>query len=132
MKVENMGSQKEKTTKKYHLDIIVIVAILLLSLFLVVAVCLTRDEGTVVVVDIDGAESGKYPLSTDGVFSLNGGSNVLVVENGAAFLNYSSCPDHVCERMGKIRYVGQAIVCLPNRITVTVIGDEKGGVDFVS
>lgn len=127
-----MSSQKEKITKKYRLDVIVIAAILLLSLFLVLAVFLTRDEGSVAVVEIDGAEAGEYPLSADGVFPLNGGTNVLVIENGTAYLNYSSCPDHVCERTGKIRYVGQAIVCLPNRVTVTVTGDEKGGVDFVS
>ena len=127
-----MSSQNEKITKKYRLDVIVIAAILLLSLFLALTVFLTRKEGAVAVVEIDGMEAGKYPLSYDGVFSLNGGTNVLVIENGVAYLNYSSCPDHVCERTGKIRYVGQAIVCLPNRVTVKVIGEEKGGVDFVS
>ena len=122
----------EKTTKKYRLDIIIITAILIFSLFLVLAVYFTRQDGSVAVVEIDGTVSGEYSLSDDGVFPLNGGSNVLVIENGVAYLNYSSCPDHICERTGKIRYVGQTIVCLPNRVTVTVRGEETGGVDFVS
>lgn len=132
MKVNEMNQQKEKTTKKYRLDIIVISAVLIFSLFLVLGVFLTREEGSIAVVEVDGEVFGKYPLTSDGVFSLNGGTNILVIENGAAYLNYSDCPDHVCERTGKIRHVGESIICLPNRLSVTVKGDANGGVDFVS
>ena len=127
-----MSSQKEKTTKKYRLDIIVIAGILFVSLLLVLGVYLAREEGNTASVEIDGVAVGEYSLSADGVFPLNGGTNVLVIENGEAYLNYSSCPDHVCERMGKIRYVGESIICLPNRVAVKIIGDEAGGVDFVA
>ena len=85
----------------------------------------------------------RYPLNTDtfeviswatnnGVFELNGGTNTLVIENGVAYMDYSSCPDHVCERKGKIRYAGQTIVCLPNKLTVTIIGETDESVDFMS
>ena len=83
-------------------------------------------------VEINGVAVSEYPLSTDGVFPLNGGTNVLVIENGKAYLNYSSCPDHVCERMGKIGYVGESIICLPNRVAVKIVGDTADGVDFVA
>ena len=127
-----MKSQKEKATKKYRLDIIVIAAILFVSLLLVLGVYVTREEGNTAVVEIDGVTVGEYSLSVNGVFPLNGGTNVLVIENGVAYLNYSSCPDHVCEKMGKIRYVGEAIICLPNRVAVKIVGNGAGGVDFVA
>lgn len=127
-----MDQQKQKNTKKYRLDIIVIAAILLVSLLLVLAVFLARKEGAVAVVEIGGEVVGEYPLSRDGVFPLNGGTNVLVIEEGTAYLNYSNCPDHTCELTGKIRYVGQSIVCLPNRVAITVTGEAKDGVDLVS
>ena len=127
-----MDQQKQKNTKKYRLDIIVIAAILLVSLLLVLAVFLARKEGAVAVVEIGGEVVGEYPLSRDGVFPLNGGTNVLVIEEGTAYLNYSNCPDHTCELTGKIRYVGQSIVCLPNRVAITVTGDAADGVDLVS
>ena len=127
-----MDEQKKKTTKKYRLDVIVIAAILLVALLLVFAVFLARKEGAVAVVEIDGETVGEYPLFRDGVFPLNGGTNVLVIEKGAAYLNYSNCPDHTCELTGKIRYAGQSIICLPNRVAITVTGDAKGGVDLVS
>ena len=119
--------------KKHRWDIIVIATILSLSLLLVAVMSLTKKEGSVVVVEINGVTAGEYPLTRNGVFPLNGGTNVLVIEDGAAYLNYSNCPDHTCEQTGKIRYVGQTIVCLPNRLSITIQGDSvNGGVDLVS
>ena len=119
--------------KKYRIDIIVISAILVSALLFLLFMTLFKKEGAVVAVEINGEVVAEYPLDKDGVYSLNGGTNVLVIKDGAAYLNYSSCPDHVCENTGKIRHVGETIVCLPNRVTVTVKGDvSDGGVDLVS
>ena len=126
--MENQGAAK----KKYRLDMIVIAAILLLSVALLLVMTLTREEGATVVVEIDGKTVATYSLYQNGEYSLNGGTNVLVIENGQAYLNYSNCPDHTCEKTGKIQYVGQTIVCLPNLLTITIKGEASGGVDFVS
>ena len=127
-----MNNKNESKIKKYRWDIIVISSVLLLSLLLLCTVLLSKEEGAVAVVEVDGAVIGSYPLDTNGSFVLNGGTNVLVIEDGSARLIESVCPDHTCERTGRIRYVGQTIVCLPNRLSVTVRGDAPGGVDLVS
>ena len=127
-----MENKASATQKKYRLDIIIISAILLFSLVLLLIVTLTKKEGSTVVVEIDGKVVATYSLSQNGEYSLNGGTNVLVIENGYAYLNYSNCPDHTCEKTGKIQYVGQSIICLPNKVTVTIRGEDVGGVDFVS
>lgn len=120
------------TKKKYRLDILIIGAILLVSLVLLLVMTLTQKEGSTVVVEIDGKTVATYSLYENGEYSLNGGTNVLVIENGVAYLNYSNCPDHTCEKTGKIQYVGQSIICLPNKVAITIRGDAEGGVDFVS
>ena len=123
----------EHTIKKYRLDIIVIAALLILSLSVILIINLTRKDGATVTVTVDGVTVAEYPLSKDGVYTLNGGSNILTIENGNARMSDSSCPDHICENKGKIKYVGQTIVCLPNKLTVTVTGDaEDDGVDLYS
>lgn len=128
-----MENQNVTTKRKYRLDIIIIAAILLVSLSLLLIVTLSKEEGSVVVVEIDGTTVATYPLDKNAEYSLNDGSNVLVIEDGVAYMNYSNCPDHTCEKTGKIRYVGQTIICLPNKIAVTIKGDNaEGGVDFVS
>ncbi len=127
-----MDSQKNEFVKRYKLDIIVIAAILVISLSVLFIVLLTKKDGATVSVEINGEETAVYSLEVDGVYPLNGGTNVLVIENGEAYLNYSNCPDHTCERTGKISHVGETIICLPNRISITIKGDAADGVDLVS
>ena len=118
--------------KKYRIDIIVVASLLILSLAVLLFVNLTKEDGAYVEVTVDGNPAGKYSLAIDDTYSLNGGTNTLVVQNGTAYMSYSNCPDHICENTGKIQHVGETIICLPNRITVTVIGDTDEAVDFVS
>ena len=119
--------------KKYRVDIIVIAAILLLSLSVFLIASLTKKDGATVTITVDGITVGEYPLDLDATYSLNGGTNVLVIENGAAYMSNSSCPDHICENSGKIKYIGQTIVCLPNKLTITVTGAaEDDGIDIYS
>ena len=122
----------KSTLKKHRADIIVIASLLLLSLLALLFITLTRKEGAAVEITVDGDVVATYSLFKNGEYELNGGTNTLVIENGVAYMDYSSCPDHVCERKGKIRYAGQTIVCLPNKLTVTIIGETDESVDFMS
>ena len=131
-----MNKESVGKNKKYRIDIIVISAILVFALLLLLFMTLLKKEGSTVSVEVDGQVVAEYSLFIDGIYELNGGTNTLVIEGGVAYLSYSSCPDHVCQNTGKIKYVGETIVCLPNRVTVTITGDAKddpeGGVDLVS
>ena len=117
--------------KTIRADLIVIAALLLLSGVLYLLLNIGREEGGVAVVRVDGAEVERHSLSVDGTFPLNGGSNILVISDGQAWLSDADCPDHLCVKQGKIHYTGQVITCLPNRLTVTVEGGESNGVDLV-
>lgn len=117
--------------KKARADLIVIAALLLLAAVLYVVLNIGRREGGVAVVRVNGVETERHSLSVDGTFALNGGSNILVISDGQAWLSEADCPDLLCVRQGKIHYTGQVITCLPNRLTVTVEGGESNGVDLV-
>ncbi|MER2183468.1 MAG: NusG domain II-containing protein, partial [Clostridia bacterium] len=65
----------------------------------------------------------------DGVFSLNGGTNTLVIENGEAWVSEANCPDKICMGMGKISKNGEFIACLPNQVIIVVEGGEESPVD---
>lgn len=127
-----MKDGRERVKGKIKPDVIVVAAILFVALVSLILIFVLRKPGGVAVVEVGGEVVGEYPLYQNGVYPLNGGTNVLVIENGVAYLSYSNCPDHTCERTGKIRFVGQTIVCLPNKLSVTVKGESKGGVDLVS
>lgn len=117
--------------KKLKADLIVIAALLIAAGLLALFLRLGRTEGGVAVVRVDGVETERHLLSVDGVFPLNGGTNILVISEGQAWLSEADCPDLLCVRQGKIHYTGQVITCLPNRLTVTVENGESNGVDLV-
>ena len=120
----------EKTEKKKYTRDLILVGILLAAALLMFFVVRSNQEkatgtGAEAVVTVDGQEIGRYPLKKNGTFPLNGGSNILVVENGEAWVSEADCPDKVCMGMGKISRNGEFIACLPNRLIVVVEGGEE-------
>ena len=113
-------------------DILVIVGILVIALGAFLGIELFKKEGSEVVVKINGEEVARYSLAIDGEYELNGGTNILCILNGEAYLIDATCPDHLCVKQGKISKEGETITCLPNKLTVTVFGGEKSDVDLVS
>ena len=112
-------------------DFILIGAILAVILSLFSLVSLTKQDGAYVVVKVNGEKVAQYSLFIDGEYELNGGTNVLRIENGKAYLVSADCPDHLCVKQGKIDQSGETITCLPNRLTITVYGADSD-VELVS
>lgn len=112
-------------------DFILIGVILAVILAAFVIVNLVKKDGAYVIVRVNGEQVAKYSLSEDGQYELNGGTNILRIKDGKAYLVSADCPDHLCVKQGKIDQVGETITCLPNRLTVTVYGSDKGEVELV-
>ena len=127
-----IGKKMRNFITKYRIDIIVIASLLVLAITVLLVINLTKTKGSYAEVVVDGEVVGKYPLDEDGIYSLNGGTNTLTIKDGVAYMSYSDCPDHTCENTGKVKHVGQTIVCLPNHLTITIIGESNDSVDFVS
>ncbi len=121
-----------KGQKGFLFDIILIVSLIVISASAVACLFIFRREGKSVSVEIDGERVALYSLEDEGEYILNGGTNILVIENGEAYISEADCPDRTCMRTGSLRHVGQSAVCLPNRVSVTVVGDDASGVDLVS
>jgi hypothetical protein len=113
-------------------DFILIGAIVVVIAIAIAVLSFTKKDGAYVVVKVDGNEVARYSLSQDGEYPLNGGTNVLRIEGGKAYLVSADCPDHLCVKQGKVSKSGETITCLPNRLTVTVYSEEAGEVELVS
>ena len=121
------GSDRKKLIR----DLVLAGSLLLAAVILLLMINGSRESGGVAVVRVDGVETERLPLSVNGTFPLNGGSNILIIQDGQAWMSEANCPDLICVRQGKIHYTGQVITCLPNRLTVTIEGGESGGVDLI-
>lgn len=116
-------------------DLILIGIILAIALISLGLIQLFKEEGAYVRVTVDGVEVATYSLSKDGEYSLNGGTNILKIENGEAFMIQANCPtlgDTRCTAQGKISKTTESIYCQPNNVLITVHGGEMPDVELVS
>lgn len=111
------------------------VVLLLLLFFYFVFGYVQRAQGEVAQVTIDGELYGSYSLKEDQIIEIIIGENVknvLTIEDGKADMTEADCPDHLCVQQKNIYRDGETIVCLPNKIVVTIISDESSDIDAIA
>ena len=133
-----MKSPKAKIALKRRNDIIFIIALLLISAIGLVYLFVFRDSGDTVKVTVDAKPYGIYSLSediTEEIISGDNGEerNLLVIKDGKAYVESASCPDGICSAHRPIFRNGESIVCLPNKVVITVItADTQDTADIVA
>lgn len=104
-----------------------------------------EQTGLIVVVTVDGEEYYRGSLDSS-VMLENGdnteeyilqfqkqnrkeidinGHNKVIIEGGKVWMDGADCPDKLCVSQGKISKSGQAIICLPNKVMVTIKGGKS-------
>lgn len=77
-----------------------------------------RSEGTLLkTVDLRVDQS--FSVTTS-----DGGENTITVQDGKIAVTAATCPDHYCMARGFCNS-GAQIVCLPNRLTITFLGETE-------
>ena len=116
------------------MDAVLLVALVVLTVISPRLLPAGMTGSTLTVRTLDGVV--QVSLTEDDVHTVNGplGPARLVVSDGRAHLESAPCPLKIREGMGPVDRAGEVIVCLPNRISVTVVGkgDGKRGVDAIS
>ena len=112
-------------------DWLLIASIIFIALVFAGVHQLAGKSGGQVVVKADGVIYGKWPLSEDRTIDING-TNQLLIENGKARMAAATCPDRLCVHQRAIDQDGESIICLPNRVIVTVESDTKSDIDAIT
>lgn len=144
MNRNNMNTEKSTSTavkgggRKLRNDIIFIAALLAIVICLGLGFYFLRPGGDEVVVKVDGEIFGTYPLDTDAIVEIRTGEskeqlNLLVIKDGKAYVEKATCPDGICAAHKPISREGESIVCLPNKVVITVqTKDPASGPDVVA
>lgn len=114
--------------KKFHLIKpfeVVIIGILLLGSIAAIVIMNLSGSGLRTAVIRCGDVRQELSLDRDGVFRIDGIDAEFEVKNGKIRLTNASCPDKICEKTGYIGSAGQNIICVPNKITVSVAGSDE-------
>ena len=108
--------------------------IILIFILLVEYGFFQRHSTKVVVIRSDGKIVKELPINKDAVFEVKSKEGHLFVEikNGKVRVTNSTCKDKLCEKEGWISNVGESIICLPNRISISIIGKNGEKIDTVT
>ena len=121
------GAEKmlsKDTKKKILFDCILVLALLIAAFSAIFIMKSYTDTGDCVKVSVRGETVAEYPLAEDGEYVLNGGTNILKIEGGRAYMIYGDCnenPSKKCTTQPPISGELEIISCLPNGVTVEVI-----------
>lgn len=119
--------------KKHKNDILLVLAVLILGGAFMVYTQFFRPQGGEVVVSEDGYELYRLPLKEEARVHIGDDEkfNILVVSGGEAYIEDASCPDHICVKSGGVSFEGQTIVCLPNKVVISIEGGQGSELDGV-
>ena len=111
-------------------DLLVIAAVLVAALALLALRALpAAAEHRVLRIELDGRIIEEVTLQANGeqtiTVPLDKGEAVVEINEGRVRmlpLSKELCPQGICSHVGWIEFPGEVIVCLPNRLVLTVIG----------
>lgn len=92
------------------------------------------SEAPAVEVRVEGRE-WIYDLETDRTVKIPGplGDTAMIIEDGHVHVQDSPCQAKICVAAGEISQTNEWIICLPNRVFISIVGTEpeSGEVDEV-
>lgn len=108
-------------------DIVLCCVILILCALLWVVTSFSKNNSSVITVEVNGQVFGTYTLNEDRLIDING-HNRLKIEDGRAFMEWADCPDKLCVKQMAVSEKGGSVICLPNRVSVTLSSGELDAV----
>ncbi|MGN0341995.1 MAG: NusG domain II-containing protein [Roseburia sp.] len=113
-------------------DIFLLLALAVACVLGLWALHICTAPGAKVQIRVDDISYGTYdldenqviPVMVDGVCT-----NVVVISEGQVRMEEADCPDQLCVRQHAISNEKESIICLPNRVVVTVLGTEDAELD---
>ena len=116
MKTERNDEFKKKSRNTIFLFIIFILFAIGAMFFLWGQL---QEKGAIAVVTVNGEEHYRCSLFIEMEIAIDD-TNTLVIKKGAADMISADCPDQICVKHTPISKAGETIICLPNKVVVTI------------
>ena len=132
--VTALNDELRLTPRKGDLLAVFLVIALAIGLSATLALRARSAQHASVEIYRDGTLIQEVSLGTDQCFEISGDYvNTVTVQDGKIAITSSTCPGSDCVHSGWVQRAGQAIICLPNRVEIRLIGTvEPGGIDAIA
>lgn len=124
---------------KHDIFVYIFSLVLIISLLIVSNAVTNKAKGNILyaVVTIDGKQKYKLDMNKDTELILNPdkyptllGEMIIQIKNKKVRVKKEESPLHYCSMQGWVDSVARPIVCLPNAVIVTVMGQETPDNDW--
>jgi len=115
-------------------DKILASSLILISVLSFTVLKAVKEPGQIAVIKVENLQKFSKNLNRAAKFSVSGhisGTSIEIV-GGAIRVISSGCPQKLCVRQGSIRQTGEIIVCVPNKLTISIGGARKNKFDAVT
>ncbi len=119
-----------KIITEYDIYIIIFLLLVAILLYCVIGFFAASDAPEILEISVDGKLYASYTLSDIATpeavrISTQFGNNTLEISHDGAKMTDSDCKDRLDVKCGKITKAGQVIICIPNRVIVRLLGEDK-------
>lgn len=122
--------------KKRKNDIILIAVIIALAALIFILINSFSSNGNKVIIEQDAKQIAILDLNKNQEYRIYDKSgkicNIVLISDGQASMKYANCKDKICVNHNKISKNNESIICLPNKVIVTVVSDKDSNVDEVA
>ena len=68
-----------------------------------------------------------YPLEANRTVEVEGplGTTTVIIFDGEVWIQSSPCREKICMKMGRISRCGEQLICIPNRVVVELVGEQR-------
>lgn len=115
-------------------DVILLAAVLVAGAVAFAANSAPHEPGAVVKVNFGRETYGTFALSPDREVRIetDAGLNVIQITDGTVRVTEATCAGGDCMKQKPIGGTGQSIVCLPNKVLISIEGAVSGEVDSIT
>lgn len=109
-------------------DVIILSVLLVVIVVVALAYYFLKQNGNYAKITVDGELYGTYSLSENQEIQIKDSdgnvTNEAEIKDGKIFMKEADCPDKLCIKQGKKHDANSEIVCLPNRVVISVKSDD--------
>ena len=107
-------------------DLFTIIIFIVLTTYLS-SILWNFPQGEYLKIDMGKQEIGSFSLNQNVTKVIEGpvGKTEVIIDSGKVRISKSPCTKKYCIHQGWIKQLNQIIVCVPNQISISIIGDQS-------
>jgi hypothetical protein len=109
-------------------DIIILAALLCIAALIFCALHFLTPGGDNVKIEVASKTVATLPISEDATYNVEIGgkvTNTVEIKDNRVKVTFADCPDKICKNHRAISKSGESIICLPNKVVVSIEGKNN-------